>query len=171
MAYDAAPATAEQRVSTMKSVETSKLIVRQPAKLAELSKLLETFENLSARVGERVGEDTSHDLGGAGAGAGAAGQAAAGKATARDLALRAVPTVPAVLQQRLARHIRQETRKLERMARAVSRSNAPGSAHKLNELYAKIRRLNALVREILHASIEVLKRLFVRVFIDNQPIL
>ncbi len=33
------------------------------------------------------------------------------------------------------------------------------------------RRLNALIRDILEASMEVLKRFFVRVFIDQQPIL
>jgi len=50
-------------------METSKLIVRQPAKMAELNKLLETFENLNARVGERTSEDNSGDMGGGGGGA------------------------------------------------------------------------------------------------------
>ncbi len=75
------------------------------------------------------------------------------------------------MRDRLSQHIRQETRKLERLAKAAARSVQPGAAYTLNELYAKIRRLQALIAEILQASIDVLKRLFIRVFIDQQPIL
>lgn len=161
--------SADKGLTSMKSVETGRLIVRQPGKLQELTNLLETFENLNTRVSERTGEDRSGDLGGAGAGA-TGGQQGTQGVTARDLAIQNVP-VPGIMQKKLTQHIRAETRKLERLAQQVSRSTAPGSAHKLNELYAKIRRLNSLVYDILEASMEVLKRFFVRVFIDNQPIL
>ena len=157
------------RLSSTKSIESARLIVRQPGKLQELTNLLETFENLNARVSERTGEDRSGDLGGAGAGATGGTQGTQGTST-RDQAIQNIPAA-AVLQQQLAQHIKKETRKLEKLARSVARSTAPGSAHKLNALYAKIRRLNALIHEILEASIEVLKRLFIRVFIDQQPIL
>jgi hypothetical protein len=157
------------KLSPTKSIETARLIVRQPGKLQELTNLLETFENLNARVSERTSEDRSSDLGSAGAGA-TAGQQGQQGTSARDLAIKNLPAA-AMMQQQLARHIQKETRKLERLARKVSRSSAPGSAHKLNELYAKIRRMNALIHDILEASLEVLKRFFVRVFIDNQPIL
>ncbi len=161
--------SAEKAPSALKSVETTRLIVKQPAKLKELTNLLETFENFSARVSERTGEDTSRDLGGAGGGAGGQ-QGGAQGASARDLAIKKLP-MPEIMQQQLARHIRKETRKLEKLASRVARSSAPGSAHKLNELYAKIRRMNAMVYDLLQASVDVLKRLFIRVFIDNQPIL
>ncbi|NOS67721.1 MAG: hypothetical protein HOO67_05155 [Candidatus Peribacteraceae bacterium] len=157
------------RLSSTKSIETGRLIVRQPGKLQELTNLLETFENLNARVSERTGEDRSGDMGGAGAGA-TGGQQGTQGATARDLAIKNIP-VAQIMQKKLAQHIQQEAHKLEKLARKVSRSSAPGSAHKLNELYSKIRRLNALIHDILEASLEVLKRFFVRVFIDNQPIL
>lgn len=158
------------RISTSQSVETARLIVRQPEKLQELTNLLETFENLNARVSERTGEDRSGDLGGAGAGSAAGGQNGTYVSSARDLAVQNIPAAT-VMHNKLERHIRQETRSLEKLARAVSRSSAPGSAHKLNELYAKIRRLHALMHDILDASIEILKKLFIRVFIDQQPIL
>lgn len=157
------------RLSSAKSIETARLIVRQPGKLQELTNLLETFENLNARVSERTGEDRSGDLGGAGTGA-AGGQQGTQGVSARDLAIQNIPAVD-IMQKKLAQHIHQEAQKLETLARTVSRSPAPGSAHKLNELYAKIRRLHALIYDILEASIEVLKRLFIRVFIDQQPIL
>lgn len=162
--------SADKKMGSMNSVETSRLIVRQPGKLQELTNLLETFENLSARVSERSSEDRSGDMGGAGAGAAAGSQQGTQGATARDLAIKNIP-VAAIMKGRLTQHIRQETRRLEKLADKVARSSAPGSAHTLNELYAKIRRLNSLVYDILEASVEVLKRFFVRVFIDNQPIL
>lgn len=160
--------SAEKGLNSINPVETSRLIVRQPGKLQELTSLLETFENLSARVSERTGEDRSGDMGGAGMGTG--GRQGLQGATARDIAIKNIPA-PAIMQQKLATHIRKETMKLEHLARAVARSSAPGSAHKLNSLYAKIRRMNAMIHDMLEASMEVLKRLFIRVFIDNQPIL
>ena len=160
--------SADKGILTARSPETARLVVKQPAKMAELNKLLETFENLNARVSERSGEDASHDLGGAGTGTG--GQQSGQQISPRDLAIRNMPA-QAVLQKKLTRHIRAETRKLEQLARAAARSSQPGAAFTLNELYAKIRRLNSLFSEILQASVDVLRRLFVRVFIDNQPIL
>ena len=165
---NALSSSADRGLTSMTSVESSKLIVRQPGKLQELTSLLETFENFSARVSERTGEDRSGDLGGAGAGS--TGQQGSQGASARDLAIKNIP-IPKIMQEKLTQHIRQETKKLERLARTVARSSAPGAAHTLNDLYAKIRRLNALICDILEASIEVLKRFFVRVFIDHQPIL
>lgn len=167
---NALSSSADTGMSRTASIETARLTVRQPAKMAELNKLLETFENLNARVSERTAEDASHDLGGAGATAGATGQQGAQGVSARDLSIRKIPAA-AVIQERLTRHIRQETRKLERLARRAAGSSAPGSAHTLNALYAKIRRLNSLISEILSASLDVLRRLFIRVFIDQQPIL
>ena len=54
--------------------------------------------------------------------------------------------------------------------RMIVRSKKPGSAYALSQLYAKIRHLNALLADLLEASYDVLKRLFVKVFIDKQAI-
>jgi len=139
--------------------------------MAELNMLLETFENLNARVSERTAEDASSDLGGAGMGA--SGQSAQGTQgiSPRDQAIARMPSNPAVLQRKLVDHIRKETKALERLAKSASASGKPGAAFRLNEIYAKIRHLNSLIAEILGASMDVLKRFFIRVFIDNQPIL
>ncbi len=160
----------EKGPNTIKSVETSKLIVRQPAKLAELGKLLETFDNLSARVSERQGEDISGDLGGGGGAGGGKGQQGDQSVSPRDLAIERIPPFE-IVRKKLETHIQGEVRKLERQARKLSRSSAPGSAYKLNDIYARIRRLNALLYQMLEASVEMLKRFFIRVFIDQQPIL
>lgn len=160
-------ASLEKGLSAPRSVETSKLIVRQPSKLAELSKLLETFDNLDARVGERVGEDRSGDLGG---GTGATGGQQGDDATSpRDKAIQAMP-VPAMQRQRLEAHIHKEMQKLSHQASSLARSSKPGAAYKLNNLYSRIRRLNSLLTELLEAAEEVLRRLFIRVFIDHQSI-
>ena len=161
----------EKASGALRSVETQKLIVRQPAKLAELGKLLETFDNLNLRVSERLGEDTSQDLGGAGAGGGTAGAGQGDDAVSpRDLAIRNMPA-PDIVRQKLEQHIQKEVKDLDKLARRTASMHKPGSAFRLNELYARMRRLQGLLAEIVEASFELLQRMFVRVFIDKQPIL
>jgi len=138
------------------------LVVAQPQKLEGL---LETIDLLE-RVSERIGEDRSGDLGAAG-GTGKSGSAQAGQ-SARDKAIANLP-VPEMMRKQLTKHIEKEVKVLQReVRRAARRISKPGSAYKQNELYAQIRRLNALLAHILEASIEVLERLFIRIFIDKQ---
>ena len=75
------------------------------------------------------------------------------------------------MQKQLEQHIRSEVKKLRKQARTIARIGKPGAAYHLNNLYARIHHLNALLAAILEASYDVLKRLFIRVFIDRQPIL
>lgn len=158
----------EHGLNSTKSIETNNLIVHQPAKMKELGELLTTFENLNQRVSEVGGEDRSGDLGDAGQGAAQSGGVR--QISPRDQAIDAIPA-PAVIRHQLHEHISQEVKKLRKQARHLGRASRPGSAYRLNELYAKIRRLNALLGDILEASYEVLKRLFIKVFIDRQPVL
>ena len=163
-----AQSTPEHGLNTHSSIESSKLIVRQPEKLAELGKLLETFENLNARVGERAGEDISSDMGGAGM---AAGQQGGGsQVSARDLAIDNMPAED-VIREKLVKHLQAEIQQLEKKAQKLKNAARPGVAFHLNEMYARIRRLNSLLAEIITASLDVLKRFFIRVFIDKQSVL
>ena len=151
--------------SSPEKATENRLIVTQPPKMKELGQVLDAIDNLAQRVGERTSEDVSGDLGSSGGSA--AGQK---RASPRDAAIALMPTAPAVLQAELAKHIEQEIKQLERK---VSRSGAmsrAGGAYELNELYARIRKLRSLLREILEASVDLLKRLFIKVFIDKQPI-
>ncbi len=157
----------EKGLTTIRSIESSKLVVKQPAKLAELTSLLETFENLNARVSETTGEDRSGDMGGSGTGSGKGDDPVV---TARDLAIKKIPGAEG-MRNRLHTHIRKEVTALERKAKVAARSSRPGAANNLNDIYSRIRRLNTLLANIFEASVDVLKRLFVRVFIDKQPIL
>ena len=75
------------------------------------------------------------------------------------------------MQERLQAHIEQETQRLRREARRISRLGLPGRAYHLNKLYKQIRQLQLLLATILVASYEHIKRFFVRTFIDRQPIL
>ncbi len=154
--------------NTQRSVETSKLIVRQPAKLAELGKLLETFDNLNARVGERSASGPAGDWSGA-AGTGG-GQGDDDGISPREKAIQAMPA-PEVVRQRLEQHIEKEVMKLERSARSLAKSGKPGAAFHLTVLYAKIRKLNSLLDKLVEFAEDVLKRLFIKVFIDKQVIL
>ena len=154
--------------SLEKSSET-RLSVQQPPKMKELGQLLETLDALSQRVGERTSEDNSGDMGGAG-GMVATGGAKAG-ATARDNAIAHMPNSPVVLKKELTQHIEGEIEDLKKEARKVARTSQTGGAFELNELYGKIRKLRSLLHDIVEASIDVLKRIFIRVFIDKQAIL
>ncbi|MBI3331816.1 hypothetical protein HYZ99_02540 [Candidatus Peregrinibacteria bacterium] len=152
----------------LEKVERSKLIVAQPKQLKELGQILDTIESLSQRVSEGSGEDRSGDMGSAGtmvgAGAGTTGM------SPRDEAIAHLPAA-AVMQKQLEEHIRKEVKRLNREAKLIAKQGKPGAAYALNNLYARIRRLNALIAELFEASVEVLKRLFIRVFIDKQPVI
>lgn len=89
--------------------------------------------------------------------------------SARDLAIANIPA-PAQMQKQLEAHIRAEVKELRKQTKLIIRSRKPGSAYALAQMYAKIRHLNSLLSDLFEASYEVLKRLFVKVFIDKQPI-
>ena len=59
---------------------------------------------------------------------------------------------------------------MNREVKKISRFGKPGAAHKLNDLYARIRRLNGLLSDLMQASYEVLKRIYIRVVIDKQSV-
>ncbi|MEK7218350.1 MAG: hypothetical protein AAB728_02695 [Patescibacteria group bacterium] len=158
----------EKGPSLTSSVETARLVVSQPKKLETLLQDLEMIESFSSRVSERVGEDRSGDMGGAGG----AGQGDDGRqVSARDQAIAAMPTDPQVLQKELHEHVRAEVKHLQGLAKKAARASRPGDAFRLNGIYARIRRLNALLVELLEATLEMLRRLYIRVFIDRQPVI
>lgn len=143
------------------------LTVTQPA---TISSLLDTL-NLIDQMSERVAEDRSGDMGAAGGGQqGTAGTGATKGASPRDQVIAALP-VQQVMQRKLVEKIHAEVRHLRREIRSIPASGTPGAAFRLNKLYARIRMLNRLLGTILEASLDVVKRLFIRVFIDEQPIL
>jgi hypothetical protein len=143
------------------------LTVTQPEKIANL---LDTL-TLIDQVSERIGEDRSGDLGGAGGAVQKAGAGAGARAPSpRDQAIANLPSEQ-IMQQKLEEKIRVEIRTLRRQIRAIPSTTQAGAAYKLNALYARIRILNRLLASLLEASFEVIKRLFIRVFIDEQPIL
>lgn len=163
MSTSASPEAGKQ---TKKSVEVSpSLIVSQPKKLEGL---LETLVLLD-RVSEIVGEDRSGDMGGAGMGAGQGDDDQT--VSQREQAIANLPDAP-VLQKHLRSHIEKEVKKLQKEVKyAARRASKPGSAYKINGLYARIRRLNALLADLLDASHEVLKRLYVKIFVDKQTVI
>ncbi len=166
---NALSASAETGPSSIRSIEKSKLIVEQPQRLVDLGLLLDTLDKVAAtgKVNERNREDASGDLGGAGTGSGAKGDDGT---SARDMIIARMPPME-IVRQKLEVHIQGEVRKLEKLARRQARHAKPGDAHALNNLYARIRRLNSLLHELVEASVDLLKRLFIRVFVDNQSII
>ncbi|MFA4875625.1 MAG: hypothetical protein WC690_09840, partial [bacterium] len=86
-----------------------------------------------------------------------------------DQAIANVPA-PGVMQQKLISHLEKEIAAIEKQAIHLARSRRRGSAYLLSELYRKIRRLTAIIADLLEASAEMIKRFYVSVFIDRQPL-
>lgn len=157
----------DRKESAASSSDVMNLAVRQPPKLEGLMTLLDTLSGLE-RVAEVVREDSSQDMGGAGATAGATAQASSGTSI-RTQAIKSLPST-AVMRKRLTNHLQREMKRLERRARGMARSTKKGSAYLLNELYAKIRRIQSLIAELIDAAAEVVRQLYVRLFIDHQQL-
>lgn len=145
------------------AAERSVNIVFQPQKLKEVVDIID----LMGSIASRVREDHSRDLGSGAAATGGQGQGQTGT-SARDEAIAKAPPVP-IMQKKLVKHLEREIHSMERKARRLARSNSRGSAFLLSELYKKIRRLTSLLGDILRASADVIKRFYVSVFIDHQP--
>ena len=160
-----APTAIEAGTNKMASLETAALAVYQPQKLESLLGTIDLIDKIS----ERVGEDRSGDWSSAGSGSqqGDDGQAAA--QTARQQLIAAMPE-PEIMQQKLSKNIRKEVRKMERKVKRMGHVTRRGGAYKMAVMWAKIRSLRALLEDLATAAIDVLKRLYIRVFIDKQPI-
>jgi len=142
------------------------LTVTQPEKIGSL---LDTL-NLIDQMSERMGEDKSGDMGSGTGGQMQTGTAGTRTVSPRDQAIAALPSEQ-IMQTKLAEVIRSEVGTLRSQIRSIPSSSHPGGAFRLNKLYARIRLLNRLLSTLFESSIDVIKRLFIRVFIDEQPIL
>ena len=154
------PASPE-RASLSSETSPKILLVEQP-KSARLDSLLAEIEQITESATQATSED--------GTGSGSLSGRSAGTISLREELVASLPEA-SVMQERLQDHIEQETQRLRREARRISRLGQPGRAYHLNELYKQIRQLQLLLATILVASYEHLKRFFVRTFIDHQPIL
>ena len=164
-----ATSSPDKNIGLPKGNESLPARVSQTMKLdlsTQLGGILEEVNRISEQASENAKEDWSSTK------ATATQQGSAGQASSsqRQQAIASIPEPP-IMQKQLEKHIRAEVKKLRRQAKTISRISHPGAAHRLNQLYAHIRRLNALLSELVEASYEALKRLFIRVFIDKQPIL
>lgn len=141
--------------------------VVQPVKI-ELANFLNDLNAISETQAARPGEDLPA---GGGAVAATGGQQAGQQGQSwRDQAIANIPT-ERVMQREIASHIQAEVKHLRAEAKTIARLSKPGAAYQLNILYAKIHRLNALLAEIYQAGKDAIKRLYVRIFVDKQPIL
>lgn len=159
--------TPEQGSSHIESKAEKHLAVVQPEKFQGL---LDTIALLD-KVSESLGDASSGDWSGASGGAVAARTGGQTATSARAQAIANLPGTPE-MRTELTSYIQKEIKSLRKEVHTAARKmSKPGSAHKLNELYARIRRLNSLLSELMEASVEVLKRLFIRIFIDKQKVL
>ena len=156
----------EGGTSPRESRESFQLTVKQPAKITSLLAVLSDLEKMS----ERVSEDRSTDLGTGTSGTQVtAGGAQAGALSARQQALQSLPAKE-VMQRKVTKHLKKEIHHLEREARHLARLSTKGSAHLLTQTYARIRKIQTLMEDLLDAAYEVIERLYVRLFVDQQQL-
>ncbi len=160
--------SAEKGVLSARSAEVgATLVVSQPPKVEMLLEALAAIDKIS----ERIGEDRSGDLGGGGGTSGKKGDDSSAATTIRNQKIANLPQ-PEIMRSELRKHIDKEVTELQReVRRCARRLSRPGAAHKLNALYARIRRLNSIIAELFDTAYETLKRLFIKVVIDEQNVL
>ncbi len=169
MAFPSSP----ERQTGLKPAEAPSAVVSQPVKVDshlgnQLGSFLEDINKISESSGSGPGEQWSDGSSGS-----TAVQTTGGStpvATTRDQVIANLPSTK-IMQQQLEAHIKTEIKNLRKQAKTIARINQPGGAYKLNQLYTRIHHLNALLGELLSSSVEVLKRLFIRVFVDKQTVL
>jgi hypothetical protein len=143
------------------------LTVKRPEPLRSLLLVLDDLERFS----ERLGEDRSSDLGaGGGQGAMSAARGSQASQSPRRHAVANLPSLP-VMRRELTLHLKREVQHLERQARHLARRVTTGTAFLLNELYAKIRKIQSLIADLTHAAAEIVERLYIRLFIDHQQLM
>jgi len=165
----ALPANPERPNSPSSAAESSaSAVVSQPVKID--SNQLTSFLEDIGRISETAATGPANDQSTGDGAMTQVGGSSTPVVSARDQAIANLPA-PRAMQKQLEAHIRVEIKKLRKQAKAIARINQPGGAHRLNMLYTRIHHLNALLAELLSSSVEVLKRLFIRVFIDKQTVL
>lgn len=161
--------TPEKGKSHIESSPEKHLAVVQPEKFQGLLDTIALLDKVSETMGDGVGENWSGGTGGAMVTSGSTGDQSAQSARAQAIA--AIPDTPQ-MRRELGEYIQKEIKVLRKEVRkATFRMYKPGSAYALNELYGKIRRLNSLFAELMEASVDVLKRLFIKIFIDKQKVI
>jgi hypothetical protein len=139
-------------------------LVVQPSKVEYVA-----FLDGISKMTENANDNPSGDWSGAAGGAVATTGGSQGGISPREHAIAHLP-IPVVMQKDLETHIRAEVKKLRKQALSIATMSHPGGAYKLNQLYARIRHMNAILASLFEASVEVIKRLYIRVFIDKQTI-
>ena len=163
----ALPSSPERDVKAMAAPEANASVL-QPGKAPGIESILDQIDAM--RVGEKTGEDKSGDWSGAGGGAmvqkGDDGQTL----SPRDIALKNLPPQQ-VMQKQIAKHIAVEMRQLRRSARKVTRIGRAGQAFELAKIYTRMRQLSGLLQQLWESSYDVVRRIFIRIFIDKQSVL
>jgi len=143
------------------------LIVSQPQRLEDIMAKVNAMSSPDAA--ELSSGSNDGDIRGAsGAQTGSQQQA---QMSERDLAIANLPD-QGMMQSKIAEHIQDEIKLLRKeVKKSARKATKAGNAHRLNELYARIRQLNRLLAHLFESSYETVKRLFIRIFIDKQTIM
>ncbi|MBI2523686.1 hypothetical protein HYW11_00510, partial [Candidatus Peregrinibacteria bacterium] len=132
------PSSPERIPTPAPSTEQSNLIVAQPEKLGSLLDAIESLTAPSETATGRQGED-----GGSGTNPPIEGTTSQQTISPRYPAIANLPSQEK-MQTVLRKHIHAEVRKLRREASRLTTSR-PGTAYRINQIYANIRRLNKLL--------------------------
>ena len=156
----------EKGPSLPPSAPERKNVVVQPQK----ERLQDILMEVNDIVGEASPQKAGEQWSGGGQVATTGGQSSTQTVSWRDQAIANLPA-PQVMQKQLEKHIHQEIKVLRKQASKITDLRKPGAAHHFNELQSKIHRLNALLASLFEVSVDVIKRIFIRVFVDKQTVL
>lgn len=161
-----------EKAPSLNAPEAGKVL--QPMSIGKVPGLDDFLNAMSSLEMGNISEGTGEDKSAAGDAAGGGGAVitgdSSGAVSARDLAIANLPS-PKIMQKQLETHIREEVKKLRKQAHHIAKVREPGTAYHLSKLYARMRQFNALLSGMFDAGADVIKRFFIRVFIDRQPIL
>lgn|SRR3989338_336367 len=154
-------------LSPSNSPETKAVVVPPPKAAEAIRAFLEDLNTVKESASDVTGENWSG--GGTSDGTQVSGQQGDARTSARDQAIANLPS-PQVMQKNIQKHIQGEVKKLRKQAKKLSLTQ-PGAAHHLVQIYAKIHHLNAILGQMFEAGFDMVKRLYIRIFVDRQPII
>ena len=155
----------EKKSEKIEMSSSMKLTVKQPERIQSLLTVLSDLESIS----ERVSETAEGDLGSGGPASAGSGGSGDDSQSARAQTIKSLPSTK-VMRGKLTKHLEHEVHQLERKAKRMARRSGKGKAYLLNELYARIRKIQSLIAELIEATAEVVRRLYIRLFVDNQQL-
>lgn len=146
-------------------VSTARLTVMQPEKLGDLLNTISLIDKISERSSGGPANDFTTSSGASG------GTKQDDTQSVREKAIAELPSMH-IMQKNLETRMNGDIKKIYKQLQTSGlKAHKPGSAYRYSVLYGKIRRLRSVMAATFSASADVIRRLYIRIFIDKQEVL